>query len=283
MRDYRILISIFRIFGVKNLTFMINIPVKISVPEIWKGQFEKENWNFVNFIVGANGTGKSLFSEQLKQEMQRNKLQVRLLTAERLAGFEKFNYTYFSNSGFNSGLDISNFNTYKSYGEQYGLSTSAFVILKERLDIRIKIEALLSDLFKKSIRLVEEGGYLKPKMQNIDGGAEYVLKEKECHVLIQEMDALFLCPFTLMGKTEQTEEKTFFVRTTVKAFIAFRNQCLFVRCIPITGFTAQFRLELRIQLFVRYSESTDTFFQFDREKAATPRRIGKDIRMVTVL
>jgi len=183
MRDYRILISIFRIFGVKNLTFMINIPVKISVPEIWKGQFEKENWNFVNFIVGANGTGKSLFSEQLKQEMQRNKLQVRLLTAERLAGFEKFNYTYFSNSGFNSGLDISNFNTYKSYGEQYGLSTSAFVILKERLDIRIKIEALLSDLFKKSIRLVEEGGYLKPKMQNIDGGAEYVLKEKECHGL----------------------------------------------------------------------------------------------------
>ena len=43
------------------------------------------------------------------------------------------------------------------------------------------------------------------------------------HVLIQEMNAVFLCPFTLMGKTEQTEEKTFFVRATVKAFIAFRN------------------------------------------------------------
>lgn len=73
------------------------------------------------------------------------------------------------------------FNDYKNYGQQYGLSTSAFIILKERLDIRIKIEALLSDLFKKTIRLVEEGGYLKPKMQNIDGGEEYGLKEQECH------------------------------------------------------------------------------------------------------
>lgn len=162
---------------------MINIPVKISVPEIWKGQFEKENWNPVNFIVGANGTGKSLFSEQLKQELQRNKLKVRLLTAERLAGFEKSDYSYFTSGQMTSGLNISYFNTYKSQGEQFGLSSSAFVTLKERLDIRIKIEALLSDLFKKTIRLVEEGGYLKPKMQNIEGGVEYVLKEKECHGL----------------------------------------------------------------------------------------------------
>lgn len=162
---------------------MINIPVKISVPEIWKGQFEKDNWNPINFIVGANGTGKSLFSEQLKQELQRKGLKVRLLTAERLSGFEKSDYSFFTSGQMSSGLNISNFNNYKNYGEQYGLSTSAFVILKERLDIRIKIEALLSDLFKKSIRLVEEGGYLKPKMQNIEGGEEYVLKEKECHGL----------------------------------------------------------------------------------------------------
>lgn len=162
---------------------MINIPVKISVPEIWEGQFEKDNWNPINFIVGANGTGKSLFSVQLNQELQRNNLKVRLLTAERLAGFEKSDYSYFTNGQITSGLNIANFNVYKNYGEMFGLSTSAFVTLKERLDIRVKIEALLSDLFKKAIRLVEEGGYLKPKMQNIDGGVEYVLKEKECHGL----------------------------------------------------------------------------------------------------
>jgi len=162
---------------------MINIPIKISIPEIWEGTFEKNAWCPVNFIVGANGTGKSLFSEKLKEQLNRNQIKTRLLTAERLAGFEKRDYSYFTSGGITRGLDISYFNSYKDYGEQYGLSTSAFVILKERLDIRIKIEALLSDLFKKVIRLVEEGGYLKPKIQNIDGGTEYVLKEKECHGL----------------------------------------------------------------------------------------------------
>lgn len=162
---------------------MINISIKISLPEIWHGEFEKNEWGSVNFIVGANGTGKSLLSDRLKEQLGFQKYKVRLLTAERLAGLEKKDYSYFSSSNFRKGLDISNFSTYKSYGEQFGLSTSAFVLLKERLDIRIKIEAIISDLFQKTIRLVEEGGYLKPKMQNISGGGEYVLKDKECHGL----------------------------------------------------------------------------------------------------
>lgn len=164
---------------------MINIPVNITLPKIWKGTFAKSEWNSINFIVGANGTGKTLFADQLKLQIQQAGplFKVRLLTAERLAGFEKQNYTHFSGSNFDSGLNISNFDNYKSHGEHYGLSTSAFVILKERLDISIKIEALLSDIFKKTIKLVEEGGYLKPKIQNIDGGAEYALKQDECHGL----------------------------------------------------------------------------------------------------
>ena len=159
----------------------MNVPVNIEIPQIWPGTFSKNEWNSVNFIVGANGTGKSLFSNELKEQLQSQGFKVRLLSAERLSGFEKESYSYFTSSQIKEGLNISNFKYYKNYGQQYGLSTSAFIILKERLDIRIKIEALLSDLFKKTIRLVEEGGYLKPKMQNIDGGEEYGLKEQECH------------------------------------------------------------------------------------------------------
>ena len=54
----------------------------------------------------------------------------------------------------------------------------------------MKIEALLSDIFNKTIRLVEEGGYLKPKIQNNLGGSEYGLKEKECHGLKELMTLL---------------------------------------------------------------------------------------------
>lgn len=159
----------------------INLSIQIQLPHIWPGTFQKDSWNSVNYIVGANGTGKTLFSGELKNALAGQGLKVRLLSAERLAGFEKTDYAYFTNSQVNDGLNIKNFDKYKNYGSQYGLSSSAFIILKERLDIRIKIEALLSDLFKKTIRLAEEGGYLKPKIQDISGGSEYSLKEQECH------------------------------------------------------------------------------------------------------
>lgn len=159
----------------------MNIPIRIELPQIWSGSFEKNEWNSINFIVGPNGTGKSLLSNQLYDKLKGKGYKVRLLSAERLSGFEKSNYNYFTNSQLEQGLNISYFNSYKDYGQRYGLSTYAFIILKERLDVKIKIEALLSDLFRKTIRLVEEGGFLKPKIQNIDGGEEYGLKEQECH------------------------------------------------------------------------------------------------------
>ena len=161
----------------------MDIDIRIELPLIWEGLFEKHTWNSVNYIVGANGTGKSLFADKLKQQLSQNGYSVRSLTAERLAGFEKTNYNYYTNSQLGGGLNISYYLEYKNFGDQYGLSSSAFVLLQQRLDIRIKIEAILSDLFHKSIRLVEEGGYLKPKMQNDNGGKEYNLKEQECHGL----------------------------------------------------------------------------------------------------
>ena len=132
--------------------------------------------------MGPNGTGKSLFAEQLKEQLTIGGYKTRLLNAERLTGMEKQDYSYFSNGSFSQGLNIGQFELLKTHGAIFGLSSSAFVILKERIDIQIKIEALLSDIFQKSIRLVEEGGYLKPKIQNV-GGAEYWLKEQECHGL----------------------------------------------------------------------------------------------------
>jgi len=161
----------------------MNIQINIQLPQIWQGTFTKNEWNSISFIVGANGTGKTLLSNALRDKLREKGYIARILSAERLAGFEKESYAYFASSQIRDGLNISNFGEYKNYGNQYGLSSSAFIILKERLDIRIKIEAILSDLFNKSIRLVEEGGFLRPKMQDIDGGQEYGLKEQECHGL----------------------------------------------------------------------------------------------------
>jgi hypothetical protein len=167
----------------------MNIPIAIQLKQLWGTEtFTKSEWGNINLIVGPNGTGKSLFADQLKEQLNVQGIKTRLLNAERLAGLEKQDYAGFTGmfdhgNGFKKGFNISNFEDLKANGANYGLSSSAFVILKERLDIRIKIEALLSDIFQKTIRLVEEGGFLNPKIQNINGGVEYGLKEQECHGL----------------------------------------------------------------------------------------------------
>jgi hypothetical protein len=163
----------------------MKLEMNIQIPLLWPGVFTKSHWAPVNYIVGPNGSGKSLLAEQILSNLRMNSngLKVRHLTAERLSGFEKNNYSYYSNSQINQGLDVGNSENLKTYGSDYGLSTPGFVLLKERLDIRIKIEAMLSDILKKKIRLAEEGGFLKPKIQNIGIGEEYGIKESECHGL----------------------------------------------------------------------------------------------------
>lgn len=162
----------------------MKIIVDISIPYLWGNEkFKKDEWGHINLLVGANGSGKTVFAEQLKQQCQNQGLKTRYLNAERLTGLEKQNYPNYIHSRTERGLDIAKFAQYKNEGIQLGLSSDAFIILKEKIDIRIKIEATLSQLFKRRIRLAEEGGFLRPKMQKIHGGNEYGLKENECHGL----------------------------------------------------------------------------------------------------
>lgn len=162
----------------------MNLNINISIPDLWgEKSFQKNEWGSINYLVGPNATGKTRFAEQLKQQCQDQGLKVRYLSSERLAGLEKQRYDYFGYSNLERELDIGNFSQLKSYGMNYGLSADAFVILKEKLDIKIKIEATLSQLFGRRIRLSEEGGFLKPKIQRIEVGNEYGLKESECHGL----------------------------------------------------------------------------------------------------
>lgn len=162
----------------------INIPVVVSIPDIWGQQeFSKSEWGGVNYLVGPNGSGKSRFADYLKASLARADYTPRYLSAERLAGFEKHQNIMGHSSALHQGFNVGGFQTYKSYGEQQGLAIDAFVILKEKMDVRIRIEAFLSSLFGRRIRFAEEGGFLKPKMQRIVGGNEYEMKESECHGL----------------------------------------------------------------------------------------------------
>ncbi len=162
----------------------MNLKIDISIPDLWgEKKFQKNEWGGMNYLVGPNATGKTRFAEQLKQQCQNQGLKIRYLSSERLAGLEKTNYSYFSSSSIYEGLNIGQLSQYKNYGAQYGLVSDAFATLKEKLDVKIKIEATLSQLFGRRMRLAEEGGFLKPKIQKIAAGNEYGLKESECHGL----------------------------------------------------------------------------------------------------
>jgi len=162
----------------------MDLKIKISIPILWGGRiFQKDKWGSINYLVGPNAAGKTLFAEELRQQCEKQGLKVRSLNSERLAGLERQEYGIFGHSNIAHGLNIGQFATYKNQGKDYGLSADAFAILKEKMDIKIKIEATLSEIFSRRIRLAEEGGFLKPKIQKNVGGNEYNLKENECHGL----------------------------------------------------------------------------------------------------
>lgn len=162
----------------------MNIPIKIKIPDLWKDfEFVKNDWGSINYLVGPNGSGKTRFAEALLPQLKTTGLSARYLSAERLAGQERHSESWGHILPLRKGLDVGQFPQYYAWGERQGLSADALIVLKQRLNVRIKVEAFLSSLFGRRIRFAEEGGYLRPKIQRILGGQEYSLKEAECHGL----------------------------------------------------------------------------------------------------
>ena len=174
-----------------NPPIPIKIPVEVKLNDLWgDAPFQAEHWGPINFLVGANGTGKTRVAEALRAPLRREKLKMRFLGADRLTGLEK-NNAYGHGSRFEEGWHIGQFDTLRQQGADSGRAADAFVVLKRRIDVRIRLEALLLTFFKRRLRLAEEGGFLKPKLQRIHGGGgEYELKTGECHGLKELLSLL---------------------------------------------------------------------------------------------
>ena len=167
--------------------FTIDLKLNLQVP--WKNEnFEMSQIGYINYLVGPNGAGKSQFSEHLKNFFNGKQLKCRVLSADRLTGLgfssKNINNGYgnyvVSNSNFHDGFSKSNFSHYKQGAESMDTGADAFVLLEEKLDLKIKIEAILSQVLHRDIRLEWDSGKLVPMTYNIKQASEYELK-KESH------------------------------------------------------------------------------------------------------
>jgi predicted ATP-dependent endonuclease of OLD family len=157
---------------------LINRNLSFDLPSPWKEtKFNTQQLGAINFLVGPNGSGKSKFAAALKSFLKN----ARLLSTDRLSRMEPdnaLNRVYGDHLA--SGLQKAHFRHFKEAGQE-GSGIDTIVLLEERMDLRIQVEATLSHLFNRKIMLEWDSGNLVPRAILGDSGASYRLDREECH------------------------------------------------------------------------------------------------------
>ena len=155
---------------------MIEHELSFSLPLPWSGQdFQTPYIGTINYLVGPNGSGKSQFARSLASQ-----LGARLLASDRLSGMEQVKFRHFSGDPFPDGIGKNQFTGIKQDGAQ-GAGMDAFVLLEERLDLRIQVESTLRHLFDREIILEWDSGRLKANVRRSGTSGSYRLDREECH------------------------------------------------------------------------------------------------------
>lgn len=157
---------------------MFQKSLSFDLPQPWAGEcFTATKIGHINFLVGPNGSGKSKFAQALKEQLGN----ARLLGTDRLMGMEQ-NPALRNIFGdqMSLGLAKNYFNHFKDAGRQ-GLGIDTVVLLEERLDLRIQVEATLSHLFNRKIFLEWDSGNLQARAVLGKTGCSYRLDRDECH------------------------------------------------------------------------------------------------------
>ena len=156
---------------------MINKPLTFELPKPWSAKkFETSQVGAINFLVGPNGSGKSRFAETLHSHLGN----ARMLGTDRLSGMEQsaaLREIY--GDHFPSGLAKNVFPQFKQAGMK-GSGIDTIVLLEERMDLRIQVEATLSHLFNRKISLEWDSGNLVARAA-LGAGESYRLDRDECH------------------------------------------------------------------------------------------------------
>ena len=157
---------------------MIKKSLSFGLPLPWIGKkFETKHIGFINFLVGPNGSGKSNFAMELRQHLG---TEARLLATDRLSGMEQIRHPTIRGDGFDQGFPKHSFVNIKNAGQQ-GSGIDSIVLLAERMDLRIQVEATIGDLFNRKISLEWKSGNLIARVIIEGTDHSYRLDRDECH------------------------------------------------------------------------------------------------------
>lgn len=157
---------------------MIEKHISLNLPTPWNGEvFEIHQLAPINFLVGPNGSGKSQFARAIRDHLQNP----RLLGTDRLVMMEQTN-TLRNSFGdtFSQGIGKNHFQYVKAAAQEGG-GLETLILLEERMDLRIQVEATLSHLFDRLLSLEWDSGNLVARASRGIGGAQYRLDREECH------------------------------------------------------------------------------------------------------
>ena len=161
---------------------MIDEQITVPLPVPWpQGKFKTEVVGPINYLVGPNGSGKSRFAAELLSQLRSRPGGARLLGTDRLREMADPGTvgTYWGDH-FRSGYAKSSFDQLRQAGAE-GSGIDTILLLEDRMDLRIQIEATLSHLFGRDVVFEWDAGNLVPKATRRKGGESYRLDRDECH------------------------------------------------------------------------------------------------------
>ena len=161
---------------------MIKLGLSFPLPFTWENQlFETEQLGTINFLVGPNGSGKSQFATALFNNLKEHGHSPKFLGTDRLSEMAVGNsLRRYYGDPFATGFPRERFGQLKSAGEE-GSGIDTLVVLEERVDLRIQVEATLNHLFDREINLEWDSGNLVGNVRRRGAAESYRLDREECH------------------------------------------------------------------------------------------------------
>lgn len=168
-----------------ELAELFALPTQIPLPEPWpRGHtLELRLSRQLTWLVGPNGTGKSRFLRALRDATPGG-VRMRLLGTDRLSNIRVAEGLENWGNPFANGLVKSQTTQLLHSNRVSGHLTGVSVLLQQRADLRIRIQATLGQLLGRFISLDVVDGYLKPTMKSAQG-ASYDLFSNEAHGVLE--------------------------------------------------------------------------------------------------